>query len=95
MKKVNFAIIFFVCLYLLCVVSIAANGQTKVQTTKDGNYTAVSSTVKSGSKAKLTGKTFTDSKGNKFPVYISSNGKLFYKKTAKSGNVYNVYLTVK
>jgi hypothetical protein len=97
MKKVNFAIIFFVCLWLLCVIGNAtAYGQTKVTQDKSGNYTAVTNTNNAkGSKAVLTGKYFTDSKSIKYPVYKSVNGKLFYIKTSKAGNKYNVYLTVK
>lgn len=60
--------------------------------TKDaqGNYHATAKT----DSAKATGKTFTDSKGNTYPVFVSRNGKLFYLRTSKSGNIYKAYLKV-
>lgn len=42
--------------------------------------------------AKATGKTFTDTKGNVYPVYESNKGKLFYLRTSKAGKEYKVYL---
>jgi uncharacterized protein YxeA len=58
-----------------------------------GNYVAAKKTA-TKSESKETGKTFTDSKGNIYPVYESINGKLFYYKTSKTGNVYKVYLKI-
>ena len=64
--------------------------------TKDaqGNYTQVKSdTTKGKTSAKPTGKTFTDLKGVRYPIFISKNGKLFYIRVAKtSGKPYNVYI---
>jgi hypothetical protein len=95
MKKVNFTIMFFVCLWVLCVSAIVSNAQTSVKTDSTGNYIAISvKGQKTGSKAVATGKYFTDSKGVKYPVYKSVNGKLFYTRVSKSGNKYNVYLTI-
>lgn len=95
MKKVNFTIMFFVCLWVLCVSAIVSNAQTSVKTDSTGNYIAVTKTSqKTGSKSVATGKYFTDSKGNKFPVYKSVNNKLFYVRVSKAGNKYNVYLTI-
>lgn len=86
----------FIFLAVLFAISVETNGQTTVKTDSQGNYTSVSvSGQKTGSKSVLTGKYFTDSKGVKYPVYKSVNGKLFYIRTSKSGNKYNVYLTVK
>lgn len=80
---------------LLLFVTLAAIGQKPVVTDKSGNYvSAVKDTTVGGSK--LTGKFFVDTKGIKYPVYESVNGKLFYYKTAKtSGNTYKVYIKVK
>ena len=63
---------------------------TKGQNAKidgQGNYIAIQQ-----SKAKETKKTFTDSKGNVFPLFESINGKLYYLKTSKKGNQYKIYL---
>ena len=77
---------------LLCMTCMS---QQKVNKDSTGNYTAVS-TVKAKSSDKATGKYFTDSKGIKYPVYISVNNKLYYwKVSAKTGNKYKVYITVK
>lgn len=68
----------------------------KAQTvTKDaqGNYIAVKAT-KQDEKPADTGKTYTDTKGNVYPVYISKNGKLFVIRTSKTGNQYKQYLKV-
>lgn len=59
---------------------------------KDGNYVTVSTRDTSKTSYKATGKTFTDSKGKIYPVYISKNGKLFYVRTSKAGNIYHSYL---
>jgi hypothetical protein len=55
-----------------------------------GNYIAVQ--VQKDS-ATATGKTFTDSKGIKWPVFISKNGKLFVQRISKNtGKEYRQYL---
>jgi hypothetical protein len=95
-KKVTFLIFIVLVAYFICVGAICANGQTRVTTDKAVNYTAVTNTNNAkGSRAVLAGKTFTDSKGVKYPVWKSVNGKLFYRKTSKNGNIYNVYIQVK
>ncbi len=68
----------------------------KAQTvTKDaqGNYIAVKA-LETTEKAKDTGKTFTDTKGNVYPVYVSKNGKLFVIRTSKTGTQYKQYLKI-
>lgn len=83
---IAFIIIGFVML------SFPANAQNaKVDAT--GNYTAINHSNDS-SIAKPTGKTFTDAKGIKYPVLVSKNGKLFYMRTSKAGNVYKAYIKV-
>jgi len=58
----------------------------------NGNYQAVTH-KKAASEQSNTGKTFTDTKGNVYPVFKSSAGKLYYIRTSKtSGNDYKVYL---
>lgn len=68
----------------------AGNSQT-IEKTKEGNYIAVKAT-KIDEKPTGTGKTFTDTKGNVYPVFISKNGKLFVIRTSKTGSQYKQYL---
>ena len=86
MKKLLFA--------SLLLISVNARSQTTATLDKQGNYIATSKPKQTGSQAKPTGKTFTDTKGVIYPVLESKNGKLFYVKTSKTGNVYNVYIKV-
>lgn len=80
---------------LLLIISILSltTGAKSQTATKDstGNYVAVNR-VKTLQESKNTGNTFTDSKGNVYPVFESVNGKLFYVRISKSGNEYKVYL---
>lgn len=75
----------------LVFVSSLSYGQSSVKLDAQGNYVTVKDTITVTS-AKPTGKTFTDSKGNVYPVMISKNGKLFVVRTSKTGNKYNQYL---
>lgn len=82
-------------LILLAVLFFAFNG-ADAQTIKQdaaGNYVAVKATKDSTqTSAKPTGKTYTDTKGNVYPVWVSKNGKLFIVRISKTGNKYNQYL---
>lgn len=80
--------IFLSIALLACIVGSGQN----VKKTSDGNYVAVT-TEKSREPGKLTGKTYTDSKWNKFPVYVSGTGKLYViRKSGKTGKEYKQYL---
>lgn len=80
---------FFLSLLLMGLV-IGANAQT-VRQDANGNYIAVSKS--DSTSAKPTGKTYTDPKGNIYPVMISKNGKLFIIRVSKNtGKSYNYYL---
>ena len=68
----------------------AGNSQT-IEKTKDGNYIAVKAT-KTDDKPTDTGKTYTDTKGIVYPVFVSKNGKLFVIRTSKTGSQYKQYL---
>ena len=59
---------------------------------KEGNFVAVSNTAKQDTID--TGKTFTDSKGNVYPVFKTQRGKLYYPRISKSGNYYRAYIKV-
>lgn len=57
---------------------------------RDGNNFKVEQTTNND---KLTRFTYTDSKGNTYPVYVSSTGKFFVWKTSKkTGKEYKYYL---
>ena len=70
-----------------------AGKSQKVTTDAKGNYIAVKHTADT-SKSIPTGKTFTNSKGEVFPVFTSANGKLFVNRVSKSGNSYKQYLKI-
>lgn len=61
---------------------------------KGNNFTQVSNKGgKSGGKETKTQYTYTDSKGNVYPVYLSSTGKAFIKKVSKkTGKEYKQYM---
>jgi hypothetical protein len=89
MQKLIISLALFFTLMALC---LATSAQT-VKQDAAGNYIAVKATRDStGTSAKPTGKTYTDTKGNVYPVMISKNGKLFVIRTSKTGNKYNQYL---
>jgi hypothetical protein len=71
--------------------ALGANSQTTIKQDAAGNYVAVKDT-NAVTSAKPTGKTYTDTKGNVYPVMISKNGKLFVIRISKTGNKYNQYL---
>ena len=77
---------------VILVLIISATAQTKVTRDQQGNYVSTTTTKV---EPKNTGKTYTDSKGVKYPVYESANGKLYIIRTSKkSGNQYKQYLTI-
>lgn len=73
----------------LSLFGFMAQAQT-VRKDAAGNYHQVK--TDSTRTAKSTGKTFTDLKGTSYPVMLSKTGKLFYTRTSKAGNKYNVYI---
>lgn len=73
------------------LLSLTGMAQTKVSKDADGNY-HVTIRKPDTSDNKATGKTFTDIKGNVYPLYISQRGKLFVLKTSKAGRVYKSYI---
>lgn len=83
MKKV---IILFAFLNLY----FAGKSQT-IMKDSTGNYIALK---RLDAPDKLTGKTYTDTKGAVYPVYISKNGKLYIVRISKEGNKYKQYLKV-
>ncbi len=84
MKK----LILLPALFIVC----CAHAQLRVVKDANGNYVASRKADTTGSKP--TGKTFTDGKGKSYPLYESVNGKLYYYRTSRSGNVYKAYLKI-
>ena len=90
MKKSTFCIL--VMLVVIILSGLSAVAQKPVKVDKDGTYVSVADSSKV-SESTLTGKTFKDAKGVKYPIWESVNGKFFYYKTAKtSGKTYKVYI---
>lgn len=77
-------------LFTTLVLSLSIKAQNAIKDST-GNYRAISRSHKE-TESKNTGKTFTDSKGNIYPIFESERGKLFYIRVSKSGNEYKVYL---
>lgn len=73
-------------------VVFTAQAQTKAVKDANGNYAASHKVDTTSSKP--TGHSFTDSKGKTYPLYLSVNGKLYYYRTSRSGNVYKAYIKV-
>lgn len=68
----------------------ACSGQNVTQ--NGNNFTQVKTERAEGKETK-TQYTYTDSKGNVYPVYLSSKGKAFIKKVSKkTGKEYKQYL---
>lgn len=82
-------------LLTILFLSFALYSPAQVAVDKAGNYYTEKKTTASKVIATDTGKTFTDSKGVIYPVWLSVNGKLFVIKTSKAGNQYNYYLKIK
>ena len=75
-------------LLLMCTVSEAQTVQ------RDGDtFTQVAVTKSRAASETLTQYTYVDSKGNIYPIYLSSVGKAFIKKTSKkTGKEYRQYI---
>ena len=76
-------------LLIILLLAFTTNAHSQVIKDQQGNYTMIVA------KAQSTGKTFTDSKGNIYPIMQSIKGKLFIFRTSKTGKVYKQYLKVK
>lgn len=80
-------LIIFLSFALISLTGLSQN--VKVDST--GNYVA----AQHQDSAKATGKTYTDSKGNVYPVFVSKSGKPFVKrKSNNTGKEYRQYLKI-
>ena len=87
MKKIIIAAI------MLFSLNVGVQAQSVVKS--GNNFTQVSNNKggKSSGKETKTKYTYTDSKGNVYPIYLSSTGKAFIKKVSKkTGKEYRQYL---
>lgn len=78
-----------ITLLMLLAATLGAVAQ-EVTTDKDGNFVQVV-TQKSETDS-ITGRTFTDGKGQKYEVFKGKRGGLYYWRKSKSGNFYKAYL---
>lgn len=84
---------FLLALMILAFTSCTA--QTRVKQDANGNFITVKDSTKAKSEGKPTGKTYTDTKGVVYPVFITSSGKYYINKVSKNtGNEYKQYLKV-
>lgn len=85
-----------IILIIILLSIILCNNNTysqNIRVDNNGNYIATTSIKKSNDSLISTGKTFTDAKGIVYPVYKSTNDKLFVIRTSKkTGNQYKMYL---
>ena len=80
---------FFISIFM--VLTLFCNAQNVQR--NGNNFTQVTATRTNGGKETKTQYTYTDSKGNVYPIYLSSTGKAFIKKVSKkSGKEYKQYL---
>ena len=80
----------FITAMMLLSLSMVSQAQSVQR--QGNNFTQVS-TQKSSGKETKTQFTYTDSKGNVYPVYLSSTGKAFIKKISKkTGKEYKQYV---
>lgn len=78
----------------LILSSFVGFSQTKIVRDANGNF-VTQKAPKKASEDKPTGQTFTTSKGEEFPVYVSDRGKYYVIRTSKeTGNQYKQYLKI-
>lgn len=74
---------------LFIILMYTAPARAQMVQDAQGNYTMIIA------QAQSTGKTFTDAKGNIYPIMQSIRGKLYIVRTSKTGKTYKQYLKVK
>lgn len=84
---------FIIAAIMLFSLNVGVQAQSVVKS--GNNFTQVSNNKgeKSSGKETKTKYTYTDSKGNVYPIYLSASGKAFIKKVSKkTGKEYRQYL---
>lgn len=80
--------LFFIAMMVLAMFANSFAQNAKVDA--KGNYVYVKPPI--DTTGTPTGKTFTDSKGNVYPVLLSKTGSLFVVRTSAKGSRYKFYL---
>ena len=82
----------FIAAIMLFSLNVGVQAQSVIKS--GNNFTQVSNKGgKSSGKETKTQYTYTDSKGNVYPIYLSSTGKAFIKKVSKkTGKEYKQYM---
>ena len=84
--------LFALILMVICVSMIANAGDNKSYKCEGSTYSSTGR-VNNSSAPVSTGFTWSDSKGNKYPIYISNSGSCYIIKTSKkTGKEYRNYL---
>lgn len=89
-------ILFFIALAFAILSPSAVSAQTTVVKDAAGNYTTAPAAPKTEAQlsegATDSGKTYTDTKGKVFRVWLSASGKMFVIAPTKKGGFYRRYL---
>ncbi len=78
--------------FVIAIMLLATSQAQSVTQDAKGNYIAVKKSASTDTASKSTGKTFTDAKGNVYPVMVSTRGRLYVVRTSAKGNQYKQYL---
>ena len=90
MNKTAKILVLAISLLLISISWYSCVSAQNAKLDKNGNFIAIQS--KDTTTNKPTGKFFINPNGDKFPVFLTKNGKYYYIKTSKSGRDYKVYL---
>lgn len=83
----------FIIVLLTALLGISVNAQTPENTFKKEGNTYSSASKKTTTVEKETGFFWKDSKGNQYPIYMSSTGSCYVKRISnKTGKEYKQYL---
>ena len=80
-------------LFILCLILLGGIAVKAQEVVRNGNVFTQVSSKKAKEAFKSTPYTYVAADGNKYPIYISGNGKYFIiRKSAKTGKEYRQYL---
>ena len=92
MKKFFHPVFIVIITVITCafIFSLGAHAQNVVR--KGNIFEQVVDSTKRKSQDTMTDMVYRDRKGNEYPIYISTRGKVFILRTSKDGKVYRNYL---